>query len=59
LENKSLKKSGEGEERYYREYIYKLNIIKVVLVCSNYVLVGNKKSTKILNSKFGIQTNNE
>jgi hypothetical protein len=40
-------------------YIYKLNIIKVVLVCSNYVLVGNKKSTKILNSKFGIQTNNE
>jgi hypothetical protein len=45
----------EGEKRYYREYIYKINIIKVILVCSNYVLVENNKSTTILNSKFGLK----
>jgi hypothetical protein len=43
----------ERDKRGTIEKIYKINIIKVELVCSKYVLVGNNKSATILNSKFG------
>jgi hypothetical protein len=47
----------EREKRGTIKKIYKINIIKVILVFSDYVLDLNNKFTVNWNSKFGIQKN--